>query len=586
MTTRIVISGIGLISALGKGRQATLEHLLQEKSGVAPIRYLPTLLGDLPVGEVPYSNRQLAELVNWNSNKPVTRSALMGISAAQEALEQAVLTKEQISEMAFLNGTTVGGMDTSEQFYSDWKDKKNLAYIPLHETGACTNQIADALGKFKYQTTVSTACSSALNTVIRGVELLQKGDYKRVLAGGTECLTRFHYNGFRSLMILDSEPCRPFSNNRNGLNLGEAAAYLVLETEESALSRGIKPLAYIAGYANRCDAYHQTATSPDGDGAFFAMSDAISMAHIQPSEVDYINAHGTATPNNDQSEAVAIKRLFGNFNPLVSSTKAFTGHTTSASGSLELAICVLAIKNEFVPANLRLAEPMPEPCTLNIARHTIHKKLNFILCNAFAFGGNDSSVLLASEPADLPILETNNKVNILAEKTFDETVEIRQYLSAMEARRMSKSMQKLFVVSTEAIREAGLEANDIDAIVCGTRFGCIDYSLQLLEAMLLSKETDLRPTLFMQSTHNTPASMLAQKMKNHSYNCTYSHSENSFHDALKDATDKIQAGVVRNALVVGFDEDCKSWQELLQVANIEHHPQIKAMVIKSMEKDM
>ena len=207
MNTRIVITGIGLISAIGKGRRDTLEHLLQEKSGVSPIRLLPTKQKELPVGEVPYSNCQLADLASWNISQPITRSALMGIIAAREALQQATLMQGHTKNMAFLNGTTVGGMDITEAYYRD--EKKKYSFLPLHETGACTTEIANALGGFKYQTTISTACSSALNAVIRGTELLQKGEYKQVLVGGTECLTRFHLNGFRSLMILDSQPCRP-----------------------------------------------------------------------------------------------------------------------------------------------------------------------------------------------------------------------------------------------------------------------------------------------------------------------------------------------------------------------------------------
>ncbi|MBR1786333.1 MAG: beta-ketoacyl-[Paludibacteraceae bacterium] len=577
MNTRIVITGIGLISAIGKGRRETLEYLLQEKTGVSSIRLLPTKQKELPVGEVPYSNEQLADLASWDINQPITRSALMGIIAAREALQQATLMQGHTKNMAFLNGTTVGGMDITETFYRDEKNK--YSFLPFHETGACTTEIANALGGFKYQTTISTACSSALNAVIRGTELLQKGEYKQVLVGGTECLTRFHLNGFRSLMILDSQPCRPFSNDRNGLNLGEGAAYLVLETEQSALERGVEPLAYIAGYGNRSDAYHQTASSPDGEGAYLAMSDAVSMAKVSVSEVDYINAHGTATANNDQSEAMAIKRLFGENKPLVSSTKAFTGHTTSASGSIELAICVLCMQGGFVPANLNMNEQMPESDTLNIAKHTIKTKLRYVLCNAFAFGGNDSSVLLSSEPADLPLLKEIKRAKVVSDKMASDEADIKQYMSAMEARRLSKSMQQLYVVAMEAIKESGLKPTDIDAIICGTRFGCIDYSLQILDAILTSDESDLKPTLFMQSTHNTPASMLAIKTKNHAYNCTYSHCEKSFQDAKQDALDKIQTGMINNALVVGYDEQCEKWQDLMKNSGSEYQPQIRAIVI-------
>ena len=146
-------------------------------------------------------------------------------------------------------------------------------------------------------------------------------------------------------MILDHERCRPFDATRAGLNLGEGAAFVVLESEESANKRGVNVHAYLTGYGNACDAYHQTASSEDGEGAYLAMKEALDMAHLTPKDIQYVNAHGTGTPNNDQSESVSLRRIFGDEIPLISSTKSFTGHTTSASGSIEAVICILAMQN-------------------------------------------------------------------------------------------------------------------------------------------------------------------------------------------------------------------------------------------------
>ena len=226
-----------------------------------------------------------------------------------------------------------------------------------------------------------------------GAELIRAGKADIVAAGGSECLSDYHLNGFHSLMILDAEPCRPFDRTRAGLNLGEGAAFLILESEASAARRGATPVAELAGYANACDAFHQTASSPDGEGAFLAMQGALRRAGLQPGDVDYVNAHGTGTPNNDASESAALRRIFGEKMPPVSSTKGFTGHTTSASGSIEAAFCLLAMQHSFLPANAGWQEADPDcivPCT------ALGKPapVNVALCNAFGFGGNDSSFIL------------------------------------------------------------------------------------------------------------------------------------------------------------------------------------------------
>ena len=198
-------------------------------------------------------------------------------------------------------------------------------------------------------------------------------------------------------MILDKEPCRPFDATRAGLNLGEGAAYLVLETEESALKRGVKPIAVLRGWGNACDAFHQTASSPDGEGAFLAMRKALEMAGLDGSAIDYVNAHGTGTPNNDASESAAIRRIFGESLPPVSSTKSFTGHTTSASGSIKAVFCILALENGFVPRQLNWSTP--DPSCIVPQTEPLRKELRHILCNAFGFGGNDSSIILSAYDA-------------------------------------------------------------------------------------------------------------------------------------------------------------------------------------------
>ncbi len=213
-----------------------------------------------------------------------------------------------------------------------------------------------------------------------------------VIAGGVDPLSKFTINGFNSLKILDTEPTRPFDDSRVGLNLAEGAGYVVLESEQSMKQRGIKPLGRLLGYANTCDAYHQTASSPEGKGAVLAMSKALEMAGINPSQVDYVNVHGTGTQNNDLSEGTALKTVFNNKVPSFSSTKSYTGHTLGASGGIEAAYSLLAINNGVVYPNLRFKTSIAD-LGLVPQQQIEYKTVNIVLSNSFGFGGNNTSLV-------------------------------------------------------------------------------------------------------------------------------------------------------------------------------------------------
>jgi len=407
---RIVITGMGIVSALGNNVEENLQALRANRSGIATLRYLKTSHTEFPVGEVKMTNEEMMNILKIHENEPTTRTALMGMLAVKEALRCADLLDFRQSDLpplggqrgAFISGTTVGGMDKSEQFYLDFleNDTKN-AYISTHDCGACTEMIADHFGIFSQVSTISTACSSAANAIVLGAELLKSGRADIVIAGGSECLTKFHLNGFNTLMILDRQPCRPFDATRAGINLGEGAAYIVMETEEHFNARrrcGLDqqfPLAELKGSANTCDAYHQTASSPDGEGAYLAMKIALENAQLTPEQIDYINAHGTGTDNNDLSEGTAIVRLFGEKIPPISSTKSFTGHTTSAAGCVETVISILALQHNFIPVNLNFSEKMPELSFAPALNQQPIKPLQHVLCNSFGFGGNDTSLIFS-----------------------------------------------------------------------------------------------------------------------------------------------------------------------------------------------
>lgn len=382
MIPRIVITGAGVVSALGCGKEANLAALRQCRCGISAVRYLDTKLRDCPVGEVHVSDSEISKLLSIDKTLP--RTTLIGILALKEALQEAGLPLGDSSPLPLVSGTTVGGMDLTERSYP--------VFSKDHDCGATTDAMADYFGCFSYATTISTACSSAANAIGFGANLIRAGRAVRVVAGGAESLSSYHLNGFNSLMILDRGNCKPFDLNRAGLNLGEGAGFVVLESEEAALRRGAIPLAYLGGFGNACDAFHQTASSDNGEGAFRAMMQALACAGLEPSDIDYINAHGTGTPNNDASESAAIKRVFGDNVPPVSSTKALTGHTTSASGSIEAIFSILALQHGFIPAQYSFETADPACITPTAGGD---RPLRHVLCNSFGFGGNDSSLILS-----------------------------------------------------------------------------------------------------------------------------------------------------------------------------------------------
>lgn len=395
---KIFVTGTGIISALGTGTGATLQSLLSGESGIDVIRHLSTGHKEFPAGEVALPNEDIARMLGVGYPENGLRTVLLGITAAREAVSSASLADTDLADAAFVSGTTVGGMDKTEKYFksafdaeSKTEDSLELKY---NDCGYSSGMIADNTGPFSMVTTTSTACSSAANAIIFGANLIKSGVTDIVVAGGAEALTKFHLNGFNTLMILDKDTCRPFDRNRAGINLGEGAAYIVLESEESVKRRNVRPVAELSGYANTCDAFHQTATSENGEGAYLAMRKAMDMARLSPCDIDYVNAHGTGTPNNDASELAAMERIWGTQIPAFSSTKAFTGHTTSASGSIETVICLLALQHGFLPPNLGWSTPINEG-GIPITGTDNQRDIKNIINNSFGFGGNDSALIFS-----------------------------------------------------------------------------------------------------------------------------------------------------------------------------------------------
>ncbi len=393
MLDDIVVTGMGIVSSIGFGVDETFRSLVDMRTGVTALSILDTIhKAEFVMGEVKLTHQELMVKAGVDIGKPWTRTALLGIIAAREAILHAALSPEELKTTGLISASTVGGMDRSELYYKDFLKGAHKENIDTHHAGDSTEKIAETLGIKGFLSTVSTACSSSLNSQMLGVKMLKSGMLDRVVVGGTDALSRFTLNGFNTLMILDRNHCRPFDTSRAGLNLGEGAAYLVLETKASALKANRPIYARLEGYGNANDANHQTATSDAGDGPFLSMQKALKMAGLQPKDIDYINVHGTGTENNDLTEGRALISLFTDAIPSFSSTKAYTGHTLGAAGVIESVFSILALQHQVIFPNINFTTPIPE---INLVPVTgvQQMQVEHVMTNSFGFGGNDSSIV-------------------------------------------------------------------------------------------------------------------------------------------------------------------------------------------------
>jgi len=396
MTERIVVSGMGILSSLGKGVASNHSKLSTTQHGLGPLDFLPTNHRlEFPYGEIKKDTNELLKEAGLVSGKGVTRTSVLGILALNEAYEQAGLHHGSAKRIGLINATTVGGMCEVEKYYFDILETPSLfsEYSDTIDCADCTHRLADHFKIRHFVTTISTACSSSANAIMLGTRMVKQGLIDIAICGGTDALTRFTINGFNALKNIDRNYCRPFDADRNGLNLGEGAAYIIIEKEDSCRERSVLPLAQISGYDNYNEAFHPTAPNPEGEGAFQVMQRALKRAGLQTTDIDYINAHGTATLTNDESESNAMKRLFGKV-PAFSSTKCYTGHTLAAAGAVETVFAVNAIQHQCVYANLNFETPMPDNLLIP-QLHFGNTQVHHVMSNSFAFGGNNASLIFS-----------------------------------------------------------------------------------------------------------------------------------------------------------------------------------------------
>ncbi len=385
----VAITGLGIVSSLGCGTERHLEAMRAGRCGLKPLR-LFRLTGMLPaaVGEVDEPSL---------SEAPGHRSISLALIAGRQALGGAMLDVPGVVAI----GTTTGGMFESEQHYLKHRGREtseDRALLRHHAVGTIADVVAATLDIAAERYTFSTACSSSANAVGFGASLVDQGA-PWALVGGVDSLCRLTYCGFHALKLLSHAPCRPFDSERQGLSLGEGAAFLLLEKERRAKGRGAPIWGYVGGWGCSSDAYHVTAPHPEGQGAAMAMRAALADAGVSPSEVDYVNAHGTATPANDRAEAIAIETVFAGPGPLTSSTKGAIGHTLGAAGAMEAVISVLALSVGHAPATVGLKNPDPQLRIRHVPANGLSAPIDVVLSNSFGFGGNNAAlVLMRSSP--------------------------------------------------------------------------------------------------------------------------------------------------------------------------------------------
>jgi 3-oxoacyl-(acyl-carrier-protein) synthase len=386
---------MGLISAIGDSVKENRDSLQHERSGIGHIRFYQTAYaGKLPSAEVRHSTEELNNKMFGKPDPAISRTSLLALHAAEEAILDSGLNAQEITsaDTALVGATTVGGMCLTDELYHDALSKdEGTPYLSSYDYASITLAVRDRYGILGELSTINTACSSSANAILFGARLIRHGFARRAIVGGAESLAKFTINGFNALNILSSQPCAPFDRDRSGLNLGEGAAFLVLEKEEDL--RGKKSYACLTGYGNKNDAYHASSNSPEGLGPFLSMQEALENAGLQPEEIGYINAHGTGTENNDETESRAMIRLFERTPPF-SSTKSFTGHTLGAAGAMEAVYSILNLEYQEVYPSLSFHYPIPETGLVPVLKYA-KQEIRHVMSNSFGFGGNCSTLIFS-----------------------------------------------------------------------------------------------------------------------------------------------------------------------------------------------
>ncbi|MDR2548915.1 MAG: beta-ketoacyl-[acyl-carrier-protein] synthase family protein [Desulfobulbus sp.] len=564
MTRKAVhIAAAGIVSPLGSGLAATEAALRANRSALAPLTIFPLLQqAPLLVGQIGEPDRPDAPLPR--AHRLAREAARMAMAGCPDPPDAIVL------------GCTTGGILTTERLLRE--GERNRDAYRAHGLLSLAEDIATLCRCTGPALTVSTACSSGAVAIALALNLLRTGRMRRILAGGVDSLSRLTYFGFHSLQLVDRNGCRPLDTDRQGLAVAEGAAMLLLTTE-----RPERPLATLLGAGFSCDAHHPTAPHPEGKGARAAMLAALKDAGLAPDAVDYINLHGTGTPDNDLAEARAIASLFPTLPPL-SSIKGATGHSLAASGAIEAVVSCLAVSRGLVPGTVGCRRPDPalgytpqKACT--------ERPVTTVLSNSFGFGGNNGCLVIGrpgSEPPGRPPppddwLAIHASACLTGAGLLQPTLErlclglpvagqlapeqVAGYLPAKLVRRIKRLARLTLLLADEACADAA-SAERPDAVFMGTGWGALSETWDFLHRLTESAERFPSPTDFVGSVHNSPAGQVAMRYNATGANLTASGGDYSFEQALLAAQTLLPASG-RPALLLGGDEGHAQFSPLL-----------------------
>lgn len=351
-----------------------------------------------PVAE--YNGDLEAEIAadGW-ANERLSRSDKLAVLATLDAIADSGLDPNALRSAGCYFGQSVCGTFGSETYYVASRAGKPLndhSALSTHQSASSLDALGRRFGLSGPISSFMTACSSSANAIGLAALEIETGHQSIMLAGGTDSLSQIAYNGFCSLQVVSPDGPRPFDENRSGMCVGEGAAVLILESESHARQRGATIYAFVSGYGHSCDAHHLTAPHPEGHGAIRAMQEALTHAGLTGGDIDYVNAHGTATRDNDATESIALSKLFGDHRPSISSTKRYFGHTLGAAGAIEAVICIDAMMRGVLPANLGLETPIAGS-DLDILRESQTREVRHALSNSFGFGGNNAALVFSRE---------------------------------------------------------------------------------------------------------------------------------------------------------------------------------------------
>ena len=408
MSRRVVVTGVGLVSPVGMGTQANWDALRAGTSGIGPItRFDAAAFSTRFAGEV--KNFDPLQFIEKKELKKMDIFIQFAVAASQFAMEDARLTvtPDFADRIGVFIGSGIGGFTTIEReheaYLAGGPRKISPFFIPSSIINLAAGQVSIRFGAKGPNLATCTACTASAHAIGDSFEIIKRGAADAMIAGGAEAaVCPMGVGGFAALRALStrnddpSRASRPFEKDRDGFVLGEGAGMVVLEDLEFAKRRGATIYAEMVGYGMSGDAYHMTAPSENGDGAFRVMNAAIASAGIRPDQVDYVNAHGTSTPHNDRIETTAIKRVFGEhaYKLAISSTKSMTGHLLGAAGGLEAGITALSIRHQIAAPTINL-EHADEGCDLDYVPHTARPmKIDYALSNSFGFGGTNGALLM------------------------------------------------------------------------------------------------------------------------------------------------------------------------------------------------